>query len=309
MRLALPALAFLILAAAPFMGFGDGFFLTLLARAMILAMAALSLSFLVGGAGLVSLGHAAMLGIGAYAVAALDSFGLNGFIVFPVAILAGAGFAGLTGLVALRTSGVHFIMITLAFGQMAFFTCAALASLGGDDGYALSARTEIFHSRLLENRLAFHFICLGLLALVWGGLEMVMASRFGRVLRAAKQNAVRTRAMGFGLFSYRWVAYVLAGGIAGLAGALLANTVEFVSPAALGWNRSGELLFMVILGGAAQLQGAILGAVAIVLLEEWLSHITAYWKLVFGPMLVLCVLFLPQGLAGLGLARLGRRDG
>ncbi|WP_207461440.1 branched-chain amino acid ABC transporter permease [Azospirillum sp. SYSU D00513] len=306
-RQAVPLLVLPALAAAPFLGFGDSFALTLLARAMILGMAAVSLSLLVGGAGLVSLGHAAMMGIGAYTVAALDAAGVTeGLVVLPTAVLAAALFALATGAVSLRTSGVHFIMITLAFGQMAFFTASSISTLGGDDGYTLFGRTELFGTRLLENRLGFHFLCLGLLALVWILCSALLESRFGRVLRAARENPQRVRAIGFSPYPYRLVAYVLAGAVAGLAGALLANATEFVSPAALSWSRSGELLFMVILGGMSHLYGAILGALAIVLLEEWLSHLLEYWRLAFGPLLVLSVLFLRDGLAGLPAAVLSR---
>jgi branched-chain amino acid transport system permease protein len=300
LRLILPLVVLAALAAAPFLGFDSSFAYTVLSRAMILGMAAISLSLLVGGAGLVSMGHAAMLGVGAYAVASLDAAGVtDALIVFPVAALAAGLFALLTGAVSLRTSGVHFIMITLAFGQMAFFTASSLSALGGDDGYTLYGRTEWLGTRLLENRMAFHFICLALLAGTWLLCSALLDSRFGRVLRASKENALRAQAVGFSPYPYRLVAYTLAGAICGLAGALLANATEFVSPATLAWGRSGELLFMVILGGAGQLYGAILGALAIVLLEEWLSHLLEYWRLAFGPLLILSVLFLRNGLAGI----------
>ena len=299
-----PLLMALALGVAPFIGLGSSFTLTLLSRAMILGMAALSLSLLVGGAGLVSLGHAALVGVGAYTVAALDAAGqTEALVVFPTAILTSALFALLTGAVSLRTSGVHFIMITLAFGQMAFFFVASLSVLGGDDGYTLYARTLWFGSRVLRDRLVFYFVCLGALMAVWLLCSAVLDSRFGRVLRAAKENPLRVQALGFSPYPYRLVAYVLAGAIAGLAGALLANASAFVSPATLSWGRSGELLFMVILGGAGHLYGAILGALAIVLLEEWLSHFFVYWRLLFGPMLVLSVLFLRGGLAGITTRR------
>ena len=303
-RLTPPLLMALALSAAPFIGFGSGFTLTLLSRAMILGMAALSLSLLVGGAGLVSLGHAALVGVGAYTVAALDAAGqTEALVVFPAAMLASALFALLTGAVSLRTSGVHFIMITLAFGQMAFFFVASLSVLGGDDGYTLYARTLWFGGRVLRDRLVFYFVCLGALMAAWLLCSAVLDSRFGRVLRAAKENPLRVQALGFSPYPYRLVAYVLAGAIAGLAGALLANASAFVSPATLSWGRSGELLFMVILGGAGHLYGALLGALAIVLLEEWLSHLFVYWRLLFGPLLVLSVLFLRGGLAGIATRR------
>jgi branched-chain amino acid transport system permease protein len=301
LRAEAPAILLLLaLAAAPFIGFGDGWVLTLLARAMILAMAAVSLSLLVGGAGLVSMGHAAMMGFGAYAVVILDAARITEIAtVLPAAILAAAGFALVTGAIAIRTSGVHFIMITLAFGQMAFFTASSLAGYGGDDGYTLYARTEIGGSRLLENRLTFHFVCLGALAAAWLLCRMLLASRFGRVLRAAKGNPLRARALGFDPYPYRLVAYVIAGAIGGAAGFLFANATEFVAPAYISWQRSGELLFMVILGGLTGLHGALIGALGFVLLEEWLSHQWEHWRIIFGVLLILAVLFLPNGLSGI----------
>ncbi len=272
-HLLLPLAVLAGLAAAPWIGFGGSFELTLLARAMILGMAAVSLSLLVGGAGLVSLGHAAMFGVGAYAVAGLDAAGVTGAgTVFPLAAGSAALVALLTGAVSLRTGGVHFIMITLAFGQMVFFTASSLSALGGDDGYTLYARTELFGTRLLGDRVVFHYVCLGTLAATWVLGSVLLDSRFGRVLRAARENALRVQALGFSPYPFRLVAYVIAGGVCGLAGALMANATEFVSPATLSWERSGELLFMVILGGAGRLYGAMLGALAIVLLEQMLSQ-------------------------------------
>lgn len=299
-RLWLPLLVFAGLAAAPFLGLGQGHSLTLLARGMIFGLAAVSLMLLVGGAGLVSLGHAAMMGMGAYAVVVLDHAGLTeAWMVFPAGILAAALFALLTGAIAIRTSGVHFIMITLAFGQMAFFTTSSLAIYGGDDGYTLFSRTEVFGARWLEDRLVFHFVCLGLLVACWALVQMLLESRFGRVLRAARENETRARALGFSPYPYRLLSYVIAGAMGGLAGVLLANSAEFVAPAYLAWQRSGDLLFMVILGGLAGPHGALVGALAFVLVEEWLSHAMEHWRLVFGPLLVLCVFFLRGGIVGL----------
>ena len=195
---ALPLLLLALLAAAPFLGLGQGWAMTLLARGMILAIAALSLWLPVGGAGLVSLGHAAMLGIGAYAVVVLDGAGITeAALVVPVAIGAAALFALLTGAVAIGTGGVHFIMITLAFAQRAFFTAGALSAYGGDDGYTLYGRTTVLGSRWPEDRLAFHYLCLGLLAATLLLCRVLLASRFGRVLRATKENAQRVQALGF----------------------------------------------------------------------------------------------------------------
>lgn len=302
----LPLAVLLALGAAPFLGLGGSYETTLMARAMILGMAAVSLAFLVGGAGLVSLGHAAAIGVGAYAVAILDAHGVtDAATVLPAAIGAAALFSLVTGAISIRTSGVHFIMITLAFGQMAFFTASSLAAYGGDDGYTMYSRTEVLGARLLENRLAFHYICLGALALTWGLCAMLLASRFGRVLRAARENAQRVEAVGLAPYPFRLLAYTIAGAIAGAAGFLLANATEFVSPATLSWQRSGELLFMVILGGVGRLWGAILGALVFVVLETWLAQQMQHWKLVFGPLLILAVLFLRGGLSGLVARRHG----
>jgi branched-chain amino acid transport system permease protein len=301
----LPLIVLGVLAAAPHAGFGGSYETTLMARAMILGAAAVSLAFLVGGAGLVSLGHAAAIGVGAYAVAILDAHGVTETTrVLPAAIGAAALFSLLTGAIAIRTAGVHFIMITLAFGQMAFFTASSLAAYGGDDGYTLFSRTEVAGTRLLENRLVFHYVCLGALALTWGLCAMLLGSRFGRVLRAARENPQRVEAVGLAPYPFRLVAYTLAGAMAGMAGFLLANATEFVSPATASWQRSGELLFMVILGGVGRLWGAMLGALVFVLLETWLAQQMQHWKLVFGPLLVMAVIFLRGGLAGL-VARRG----
>jgi branched-chain amino acid transport system permease protein len=181
---------------------------------------------------------------------------------------------------------------------MAFFTAASLSILGGDDGYTLYARTTWFGTHLLQNRLVLHFVCLALLTAVWLLCSVILDSRFGRVLRAARENQLRVETLGFSPYPFRLAAYVLAGAISGLAGALLANANAFVSPATLSWGRSGELLFMVILGGTGHLYGAIVGALAIVLLEEFLSHLFDYWRLIFGPLLVLSVIFLRHGLSG-----------
>ena len=299
-RYTVPLTIFGALALAPLLGFGAGHSLSLLARAMILGLGALGLSVLVGGAGLVSLGHAASFGIGAYAVVMLDAAGItDAGVVFPTSVLAAAVFALLTGAVAIRTSGVNFIMITLAFGQMAFFTAASLSAYGGDDGYTLYARTRLFGTKLLENRWFFHYLLLALLVLAWLAGRRLLASRFGRVLRAARENPLRLQALGFSPYPYQLLAYTLAGALGGLAGALLANATEFVAPSFIAWQRSGDLLFMVILGGLGQLHGAVLGALAFVLLEEYLAELTPHWRLIFGPLLVLVALYLKGGLLGL----------
>jgi branched-chain amino acid transport system permease protein len=284
LRAEAPALVLLgLLAVLPFLGLGEGWALTLLARAMILAMAAVALSLLVGGAGLVSLGHAAMMGFGAYAVVILDDARIvEAWIVLPAAIAAAALFALLTGAVAIRTSGVHFIMITLAFGQMAFFTATSLAGYGGDDGYTLYSRTEVFGTRLLEDRLAFHYVCLGALAATWILCRAVLASRFGRVLRAAKGNPMRAQAVGFDPYPTGWWPTSSPARSAARRAFLFANATEFVAPATCPGSARGAAVHGDP-GRAGGLHGAILGALAFVLIEEWLSHVWEHWRICSAP--------------------------
>nr|WP_246206326.1 branched-chain amino acid ABC transporter permease [Propylenella binzhouense] len=287
---------------------GQTFLVSFATRVMILALAAMSLDLILGYGGLVSFGHAAFLGIGAYAVGIAAEEGLTeGLAVFPLAIAAAALFALATGAVSLRTRGVYFIMITLAFGQMAFFTAISLSAYGGDDGLTIWGRTEFLGGTPLEDDRAFYFVVLGCLAACYLLARAIVASRFGRVLQAARQSPGRVAALGLDPFAYQLAAYAIAGGFAGLAGALLANHTEFVSPAYMSWHRSGELIVMVILGGMGSFHGAILGAIVYLGLEEALSHLTEHWRLLFGPFLVLVVLHARGGL--LSLLPVRPRDG
>ena len=291
-----------LLAASPFAleALGAGHLQALVVRAMLLAIAAISLDLLIGRGGMVSFGHAAFVGIGAYATGIGLTEGVsNGIALLALAILASALFALVTGAISLRTKGVGFIMITLAFGQMAFFTLSSLAAYGGDDGLTLWSSAELWGTGWLTNGGGLHFVVLGALAATWWLVARISASRFGRVLRAARENPVRVETMGFSVFRYRLAAYVVAGALAGVAGFLTANHAEFVSPAAAAWQRSGELIAVVVLGGAGTRNGALMGAIFFVAVEEVLGHLVADWRLVFGPLLVLVVLFARGGLAGL----------
>lgn len=313
-REAWPLVLFALLAASPWIGLGSEHSLSLLARTMALALAAVSLAFLVGGAGLASLGHAAPVGVGAYAVVALDARGTaESLLALPAAAIAATLFALLTGAVALRTrGGVTFLMITLAFGQMAYFGASSLAAYGGDDGYTLAGgRTLVAGRPWLDDRLVFHFVCLGALVVGWAICRAVLASRTGLVLRAGRESELRVQAAGLEPYPHRLAAYGLAGGLAGAAGFLLANAAEFVAPSYMAWQRSAELLFMVILGGSSSLTGAVLGAVAYVALTEGLSGWTEHWRILFGPFLVIVALLARQGLVGLlpGGTGGGRRHG
>lgn len=293
---------FALFAAAPFAleALGVGHLQSLVVRAMLLAVAAISLDLLIGRGGMVSFGHAAFVGIGAYAAGiGLEEGVYDGLVLLALAVAASAAFAVVTGAISLRTKGVGFIMITLAFGQMVFFTLQSLAPYGGDDGLTLWSTPELFGTGWLTNGGGLHFVVLAALVGTWWLVARISASRFGRVLRAAKENPVRVETMGFSVFRYRLAAYVIAGALAGVAGFLSASHYEFVSPATAAWQRSGELIAVVVLGGQATRNGALLGAVFFVAAEEALSHLVADWRLVFGPLLVLVVLFARGGLAGL----------
>jgi len=293
---------FVALALVPFAAAhgAESFLLNLFVRVMVFGIAALAVDFLCGFGGLVTFGHAAFIGLGAYAVAISGAHGVTDMtITLPLAILVSALFAYVTGTICLRTSGVYFIMITLAFGQMAYFIAGSLAPYGGDDGITLPARSTLFGFPVFENDRALYYAVLGFLIASYLLLRAVVYSRFGRVFRGARENPTRMATIGYDVFRYRRIGYVIAGALGGLSGFLLANTTEFVSPAYMSWQRSGELIIMVIFGGLGTLHGAIVGAASYLLLEEWLAGFTENWKLIFGPLLVLVVLFARGGIVGL----------
>ena len=307
-----PILIFLILAAIPVLALirSEDYLLSLFERLMIFAIAALSLDLLIGYGGLISFGHAAFVGLGAYAVGILSAHGLHDAIIaLPVALLSSALFAYVTGVVCLRTKGVYFIMITLAFGQMVFFTASSLAPYGGDDGLTIAARNTLGGFAFFRSEGSLYYLIWGCLLGAYCFCRMLVASRFGRVFRGAKENALRMETIGFNVYRFQLAAYVIAGMMAGLSGFLLANATEFVSPAYMSWQRSGDLIIMVILGGLGSLHGAIIGAGAYLLLEEWLSAFTEDWKVIFGPFLVLVVLFARGGLLGMGKGLVRRLSG
>lgn len=307
-----PLVIFILLALLPLasvLGL-PGHWLTLVTRAMIFAIAALSLDLVLGIGGLISFGHAAFVGIGAYGAGILITEGQTELLVaLPVILLACAVFAAVTGYVSLRTRGVAFIMITLAFGQMAFYFAQALSAYGGDDGLTLYEKSTLLGREIFSNRTGFYYIALGTLAFCYWLARRLVASRFGRVLRAARENAVRVTVTGYDVNHVRLGAYVISGMMAGLSGFLLANQTDFVSPAYMSWSRSGELIFMVVLGGVGSLYGAILGALAFLITEDVLSSLTQNWKAIFGPLIVLFVLFTHGGIAGIAAKLRGRRDG
>ena len=297
--LAFALFAFFAIAPALAQLGAESYLLSLVIRAMIFAIAALSLDLILGYGALVSFGHAAFVGIGCYAVGILMAHAVSDvFVQLLATLVASALFAFVTGAISLRTKGVYFIMITLAFGQMVYFLTTSLAPYGGDDGLTLPGRSLVFGTEVLENDLVFYYVVLACLIGVYALLRAIVGSRFGRVLRGTKENPVRMQAIGYDPYRYQLAAYVIAGMIAGLAGFLLANQLEFVSPAFISWQRSGELIIMVVLGGMGTLVGPIVGAMSFLFLEEILARITQDWKLIFGPFLVLVALFARGGILG-----------
>jgi branched-chain amino acid transport system permease protein len=279
---------------------GNVFALTLFTRIVIFALAATSLNLIMGYGGMMSFGHAAYLGIGGYAVGILAQEGIgSGFVQWPVALAASALFALVIGALSLRTRGVYFIMITLAFAQMAYYVASGLARYGGDDGLTIYQRSDFAGLIDLSNRVSFYYLCL---ACLFAGIYLVwriVNSRFGLVVQGLRSNEARMQAIGFPVNRYRLVCFVIAGTMCGLAGALLANNTDFVSPSIMYWTRSGDLMVMVVLGGMGSLFGPVLGAIVYLVLEEFLSQITEYWGLIMGPVLLLIVLFGRGGIMGL----------
>lgn len=310
-KVLLPAILFLLLALAPLavtMGMPAGW-LALLTRALIFAIAALSLDLILGVGGLVSFGHAAFLGIGAYITGIMITEGRSeALVILPVILGVCALFGAITGAICLRTRGVAFIMITLAFGQMVYFLAQALSAYGGDDGLTLYEKSTLLGFNPVASRTSFYYSVLIALGGAYLLVRGLVASRFGRVLRAARENPTRVSVTGFDVTRVRLIAYVISGMLAGLSGFFLANHTEFVSPAFMSWQRSGELIFMAALGGVGSLHGAIIGAIAYLIAEDALSHLTEHWRVIFGPMIVLFVLFTRGGIVGM-LRKLGPRHG
>ncbi|HEV2513449.1 branched-chain amino acid ABC transporter permease [Bosea sp. (in: a-proteobacteria)] len=310
-KILLPAILFLLLALVPLavsIGMPAGW-LALLTRALIFAIAALSLDLILGVGGLVSFGHAAFLGIGAYVTGIMITEGRSeALVILPVILAVCALFGAITGAICLRTRGVAFIMITLAFGQMVYFLAQALSAYGGDDGLTLYEKSTVLGFNPFANRTSFYYSVLIALAGAYLLVRGLVASRFGRVLRAARENPTRVSVTGFDVTRVRLIAYVISGMLAGLSGFFLANHTEFVSPAFMSWQRSGELIFMAVLGGVGSLHGAIIGAIAYLIAEDALSHLTEHWRVIFGPMIILFVLFTRGGIVGM-LRKLGPRHG
>jgi branched-chain amino acid transport system permease protein len=276
------------------------FYVDLFRRMMIFAIAALSLDLILGYGGMVSFGHAAYLGVGAYAVGVLAHHGIdNGYAQWSLAIVGSALVALAIGAVSIRSSGVYFIMITLAFTQMLYYLGISIEEYGGDDGMRLAVRSQFPGLLDLRNPNAFYYLVLAILLLFLGLGRRLVDARFGMVIRAARSNEARARAIGLSPYRYRLTAFVIAGAMCGVAGVLLVNHTEYLTPEFMHWTRSGEIMFMVILGGMGTLVGPVLGAVVFLLLEDVLSAWTVHWQIILGPFLVLAVLFARRGLYGL----------
>ncbi len=286
----------------------------LIVKVMILSIFALSLELLVGMTGLVSLGHAAFYGIGAYAtVMASGKEGASIALLLPLAIGAAAFYALVVGALSLRTKGVYFIMVTLAFAQMAYFVFHDTPFGGGSDGIYMYIR-PVLGPLDMENRVTQFYFVLGALAFTYGLLALIRRSRFGAALAGIRVNEQRMRAAGFPVYGYKLAAFVLAGALAGLAGFLVASRDGVVNPELMAWHNSGEVLLMIILGGLGHLRGAVIGAVAFTLLKELLQTqalvgpLASHWQLTLGLTIIAFVALLPKGLIGLS-ARISPRGG
>ncbi|MDA1116505.1 MAG: branched-chain amino acid ABC transporter permease [Proteobacteria bacterium] len=299
--LILAACVLLLLAVPPLATvFNQPYYIDLLRRVLIFGIAAVSLNLILGYGGLVSFGHAAYLGVGAYSVGILAFYGIhNGWLQWAVAIVASALVALLIGAISVRTRGIYFIMITLAFTQMLYYLGVSVEEFGGDDGMRLKVKSQFSGLVDLGDPVTYYYVVLALLLACMYLVHRLVNSRFGRVIRAAKSNEARTRAIGFSPYPYQLVAFVIAGAMCGLAGALLANHTAYITPAFMDWTRSGEIMFMVILGGMGSIPGPALGAFALLIVEDQLAGWTQHWQVIFGPLLVLSVLFFKRGLAGL----------
>ena len=309
------AVLLLVLAVLPLLtqAFDQRYLLSIGTRIVIWSIAAISLNMILGYGGLVSFGHAVFFGIGGYAVGILSANGLqSGWLQWPVAIVASVIWAALVGALSLRTRGVYFIMITLAFAQLIYYVSAGLEAYGGDDGLNIG-RSRFPGLIDLRDKASFYWLCFVLLLGTLWFCSRFANSRFGFVIRGAKSNDLRMTALGFPVFRYRLAAFTLSGAFGGLAGILLANEGAYVSPAMMSWVKSGDLIVIVVLGGMGTLFGPLYGTIAFFVLEESLPPLMdllrkgwgEYWQIVFGPLLVLIALYAKGGIDSL----LGRTEG
>jgi branched-chain amino acid transport system permease protein len=311
LRSSLPLLVLLAFAVVfPF--FGDKYYVDLVMKIMILSVFALSLELLVGQTGLVSFGHAAFFGIGAYVAALLSpqSGPASFWLLFPAALVAAGLYALAVGALSLRTRGIYFIMVTLAFAQMAYYVFHDTHIGGGSDGIYLYFRPELSIGGVqlldLGAPRVFYFFVLAALVLTFLLLAATQASRFGRALAGIRVNEQRMRAAGFATYPYKLAVFVVAAMLAGVAGFLYALKDGYVNPEILSWHQSGAVLLMIILGGIGSLRGAVFGAIAFVALQEFyqsqavFGSFAKHWQLPLGLTIIAFVALMPKGLIGLG---------
>jgi len=277
---------------------GDSYVLILIGRILVFALAGVGLNLAMGYGGMVSFGHAMYMGVGAYVVAIASHHGLDSglahlLLVFVLTVL----IAVPVGLVALRTQGIAFIMITLAFAQMLFFLAVSLKQFGGDDGLAIASRSQ-FGFFSLQGNAALYYAALVVLVACLAGIARLVDSRFGMVLRGARANERRMAALGFPLLRYRLTAYVISALVCVVAGMLLANLTKFTSPSYMAWQASGDLIVMIVLGGMGTVVGPVAGAIALLVTEELLASWTTHWMIVLGPAIVVIVLTAKRGIYG-----------
>ncbi|MCD0503727.1 branched-chain amino acid ABC transporter permease [Bordetella petrii] len=296
------ALGFLLLLALfPYAAAAMGldFYVSVLRRILIYALAATSLNLILGYGGMVALGHAAFFGAGAYAVGILDAAGIHGaWLAWPAAAAVAGVLALLIGAVSLRTRGVYFIMITLAFAQMVYYLFISLRQYGGEDGLNLSGYSLLPGIDLADSN-SFYYLVLAMFAILMWGFGRLVDSRFGMALQGIRENESRMEALGYPVYRLKLAAFVISGAVAGLAGALLANHNLFISPSLMHWTQSANLLVMVLVGGIGLRYGGVAGAVLMLTLEEVLRMWTEYWHLPLGVLLLVVVFCAPRGVAGL----------
>ena len=303
-RLLLPILVFTALYAAVSLSVTNSYYQLVMTLVPVWAIFGLSWNLLSGYTGLISFGHAAFVGTGAYVAAICVAEGLtSAWIGWPVAMAVSALAAWLIGAVSLRTRGVYFIMITLAFAQMLYYLVNSVKAYGGDEGLSIKIRSDFGFGLDLKNDTTFYYVALLALLGVLYGTHRLMRSRFGKVVRAIRDNEERAGAIGYPVFAFKLTLFVIAGALGGLAGALMVNQQNYVSPTLLYWTQSGTLMMMVILGGVGRLWGGVIGATVFLGLETLVSGWTVHWPFYVGWVLLAVVLFAPGGIAGLVAAR------
>lgn len=312
-----PVAGLLVLAVAGFAIFpwlGGQYYVDLLIRVMILGIFAMSLDLLIGYTGLISFGHAAFFGLTGYVLVMVtpETGSISVWLALPACLAAVALVAVVIGWLSVRTSGIYFIMLTLALAQMLYYFFNDSTKYGGSDGTFIASRpsVDIGSMRLLDlgDRISLYYVVLASLIGAFLLLVVLLRSPFGQVIQAIRANEARTRALGFAVQHYKLASFVIAGALAGFAGFLETTHTGIISPAYLSWHESGLVMIVVILGGMGTLYGAVLGALILVLLQDVVQDMTEYWQLVMGLIIIAVVLFLPKGVAGL-FERLGRRMG